>query len=350
MSEVQVNGRRRPTQADVAAEAGVSQAAVSIVLSGSPTTRITEETRERVLTVAQQLGYSPNPAARSLAGGRTYLLGFHTFEAVFPTDQRDFYFPFLLGVEREATKSGYDVLLLSPRAGGASTAGASAASRLQMADGCVVLGRHVDRELLADLSRRQFPVVLIGRREIDGVDLAYVGVDYEAATRVLVRDVVGRGHRRLGYVGEPGGGEQSDDRVRGYLQAVEQLLGNDSGSVKHSAPLTDEQLNRWVAERHISAIFVEPGEDDRNVHALEAAADRLGYRIPEDISVVVVGDPEFSHTTRTDWQRFEIPRELIARRAVQLLVEILDGVQGSRQLLVAPSVVHGGTVADRGHS
>src|SRR5262245_48484111 len=109
---------RRPTQADIARLAGVSQATVSVVLNGRDSdVRISPATRERVLTVIREWGYVANPSARSLAGGRNRIIGVHTFEPVFPTTSVDFYFPFLLGMEQEAADLGYDLLLFTSAGG-----------------------------------------------------------------------------------------------------------------------------------------------------------------------------------------------------------------------------------------
>lgn len=342
---ISIRPRRRPTQTDIAKLAGVSQATVSLVLNEGDSTRIPDDTKDRVLKAAAELGYAPNPAARSLVGGRNYLLGFHTFENVFPADQSDFYFPFLLGVEREATRQGYDLLLFSPESRGSrrSSAAGGAPSRLWLADGCVLLGRHIDRQVLSEIVRNDFPVVFIGRRELPDADLAYVGVDYERATRRLVERLIGLGHRVLGYIGEPGGGEQSQDRLSGYFDSIAHLPEPER-SLKHSKPLTDEELARWI-DRGVTAVLVEPGEDDANVAALEASAARLGIDIPEQLSVAVLGDPAFTSTTRRDWTRFAVPRELVAERAVQMLVALLDGHAVERHVVVDAVEEPGGTIA-----
>ncbi len=335
--------RRRPTQVDVARQAGVSQATVSQLLNetvDSPA-RISATTRERILEAVGELGYSANPVAQSLKGGRNFLLGFHTFENVFPADQHDFYFPFLLGVEAEAADRGFDLLLFSPGVATATRV-ARPARRLLMADGSILLGRHVDREALADLARADFPFVFIGRREIPGVEISYVGADYASATEEVIERLVDLGHRRFGYIGEPGGGEQSEDRLAGYWRGVD-AAGAREGSVKHSAPLTTDELRRWV-ERGITAVVVEPGDDDTNVAALEAAAAGNGIRIPEDLSVAVLGDPTFTATTR-DWTRFAIPRLEMGRAAVQLLLGLIEGEREHQHQLLECRMIVTPTIA-----
>lgn len=110
-------GRRaRPRQAEVARLAGVSQATVSLVLSGRDLATgrpISAETRAKVLDAAHSLGYVPDPAASRLAAARNNLLGVFSFTATFPTDVRHSYYPFLVGVEQEAAAQGYDLVLFT---------------------------------------------------------------------------------------------------------------------------------------------------------------------------------------------------------------------------------------------
>lgn len=330
---------------DVARNAGVSQATVSQVLNESPEhpSRVSAETRQRILAAAERLGYAANPVAQSLKGGRNFLLGFHTFERVFPTDQTDFYFAFLLGVESEATSQGYDLLLVSPSADGRD-GGTRRSGRLRVADGCVLLGRHIDRDELAHLARDNYPFVCIGRREVPGVEVAYVGADYAAATKIEVVDLATRGHRAIGYIGEPGGGEQSEDRLAGFWSGVGDAGLDESGCPKHGAPLTPVELKRWVIDRGVTAVLVEPGDDDSNSAALERVAAEVGLRIPEDLSVVVLGDPPQVQST-LEWTGYSVPAAEIGRESVRLLVDLLDGDDPARQVTVPCERVVGATVA-----
>jgi transcriptional regulator with XRE-family HTH domain len=93
---------RRVRQSDIAKLAGVSQTTVSLVLSGNPAGGgLPEETRRRVLETADRLGYVPDPAARRLAAGRSFLIGLHTFTATFPVDLRSSYYPSWSGSRRK---------------------------------------------------------------------------------------------------------------------------------------------------------------------------------------------------------------------------------------------------------
>ncbi|MEV0040255.1 LacI family DNA-binding transcriptional regulator, partial [Streptomyces sp. NPDC050804] len=209
----------RPRQAEVARLAGVSQATVSLVLGGKKQgAAISEETRRKVLEAASSLGYVPDPAARSLAAGSNDLLGVFSFTATFPTDVQHSYYPFLVGVEREAAARGYDLVLFTGSStGGAGATGPEALSRVRLADGCLFLGRHAPARELRRLVDDGFPVVHIGRRdELEG--LAWVGADYVSASREVVAHLAGLGHRRIVLVREDDEAPASTDRERGFLE------------------------------------------------------------------------------------------------------------------------------------
>jgi DNA-binding LacI/PurR family transcriptional regulator len=144
-----------------------------------------------VLETADRLGYVPDPAARRLHAGRSFLIGLHTFTATFPVDLRSSYYPFLVGIEEEAAAKGYDLLFSGLSGSGAAAGRESALSRLQLADGGILIGRHPSVSDVGQLLDDVFPLVYIGRRDQFGDRLPYVGADYVRAAA----DLVGRLHR-----------------------------------------------------------------------------------------------------------------------------------------------------------
>ncbi|WP_110945412.1 LacI family DNA-binding transcriptional regulator [Streptomyces avicenniae] len=343
--------RRRPTQVDIARHAGVSQATVSLVISGGAASdQIPEPTRLAVLAAARQLGYSANVAARSLKGGRNRLLGLYTFEPVFPTDQRDFYYPFLLGVEEETAAQGYDLLLFSSvTSAGDRSIYAGGANRLKIADGCVLLGRSVRRAELAALIREDFPFVFIGRREVDDGELSYVAADYVTATADLVAALVRLGHRRILHLRAPGDSEPTRDRESGYRRGIAEAgLPADHVLIEtltDPADLSADHLRAWADRHGATALLVEPTEDTRLVEALEDAARSGGLRFPDDLSLALLGDPPSWTPELRDWTRYSLPRARMAREAVGLLIELLDDpASAPRQLSVPCAFVAGDTI------
>ncbi|CAM3614950.1 LacI family DNA-binding transcriptional regulator [Deinococcus frigens] len=329
--------RKRPTQREVAGLAGVSQAAVSQVLNGGQSgVRIPDATRQRVLDAMQHLGYVPNVAAQRLAGGRNRILGVFTYESVFPSSRRDFFNPFLEGIEQEAAVLDCDLLLHTRPAPGHLNTGRSNTgysntghtkplspqghSRLRLADGTIMLGLP-DQEQRADLTRlisEGHPTVFIGRRELPGVLLPYVTARYAAATAHALRALVQRGHRRTLYVGAAQRHESALDRERGYLEAVAdlgisgQVLRLDDGT-PHMEIMLDQQIT--------GILF----ENERLADMWLSAAAHLGLQCPQDFGFALLGDPLYGAELPEGWAHSRIPRQEMGRQAVRLLETVLQG-------------------------
>ncbi|GMA90355.1 LacI family DNA-binding transcriptional regulator [Homoserinibacter gongjuensis] len=331
-------GSRRPTQVEIARLAGVSQATVSTVVNGNGA-QVSEEKRQRVLDAIAQLGYSVNPMARGLRGGGNRILGLYTFESVFPVSERDFYFPFLLGVEAEAALLGYDMLLFtSAGVSGERSVYAGGSNRLLKADGCVLLGRHLARDDLARLTREDFPFVFIGRREVDGVELSYVGADYAAATSSMVRRLAAMGHRRILLLKQSNGDEPSADREAGHRDGLAEA-GLAYGPelvhvISENAEVDAELMRSWI-DAGVTAILVEPSESAGLAEAIERAAEQAGIHIPGDCSVVFLGEAPAPTATRI-WTSFALPRTEMGREAVQMLVRLLEEPGADAQQVLLP--------------
>lgn len=323
---------RRITQKDVAARAGVSQAIVSQVLNDrSGNIRLNQQTRERVLEAMRELGYSPNLAAQNLAGGLSRLMGVFTFESVFPTDQRDFYYPFLEGIEEEAVRCDFDLLLHTRTVDqGRRSVVRGGVNRLLIADGTLFLGfldlQH--RVELATVVAQGHPCVFIGRRELPGPGLSYVTADYTQATQQLVEQLLALGHRRLAYLAQDSDQESSIDRRAGYLALdLSPIYSMARGAY------TLEVLRQLIHEG-ITALVLE---NDHFARKTIEYAQQLGLQLPHDLSFVVLGDPlEPSEGPVPEWTSFVIPRKAMGRAAVSLLADQLQGQAPSPQQIWLP--------------
>ena len=316
--------------------AGVSQTTVSMVLNNRTDTevRIAAETRERVLRVIRETGYVADPAARRLAERRNRIIGVFTYEAVFPSAGADFYHPFLLGIEERAEDAGCDLLLFTSAkaAPGERRRIFNAESRVRLADGCLLLGRTVDRDDLARLLAEGIPFVSIGRRDDAGGPVPYVGVDYPAAARALVERARALGHTRLAYAGCGDGGESRSDRMRGFRDAA----GPEALHLPVEATAHPRILDELTAAG-VTAVFVEEPADGT---ALAEAAAARGLEVPGDLSILVLGTPD----RQPGFSGFRIPRRETGRRAVELLNDVLER-GGTPQELLPCEPVEGTTLA-----
>lgn len=319
-------GRRYRIE-DVAKYAGVSKSAVSAVLNNrvGDGIRVSEETQQKIRDAMQTLGYVPSLAARNLARGRNNLLAVFTFEAIFPIDSRNFYYPFLMGIEEEAAQQGYD-LMLATAARDPESRGRiyrKGANRLQLADGGVLLGQSPDKQEIAQLLEDRFPFVYVGRRDSLHDTISYAAADYAEATQTLTTHLFEHQHRRLAYLGSTLQNEASQDRYEGFVRAHNVAdVAFDPRLLWRGTPetFTVEDFQTFL-NRDATAFVIE--NDQIALRILDIAA-QLGKQCPRDFSLVVLGDPLSMVENHYTWTTFKIPRREMGREAVRLLIHMLS--------------------------
>ncbi|CAI6059040.1 LacI family DNA-binding transcriptional regulator [Cohnella sp. JJ-181] len=193
---------------DIASAAGVSISTVSYALNGSD--RITKETADRIQSIADELGYVPNRAARMLKKRETMLVG------VFLTDfSGNFYGDLLFGLKEELNRRDYDLIVCSGRR----------SHRMipeRTFDGAIILdATFADAELLGYADRGHKLVVL--DRELDHPNVNQVLLDNKAGATLAVEHLLGRGLRRICAIGGPESAYDARQRMRAVRQAVERV-------------------------------------------------------------------------------------------------------------------------------
>jgi DNA-binding LacI/PurR family transcriptional regulator len=329
---------KRLTQKDIAQLAGVSQATVSLVLNGAPAaqSRIPAETRERVEKVIRDTGYVADPVARRMVKGLNRILGVFTYEPAFPSEQADFFTPFLFGIEEAAQALGYDLLLLTGAGSPRRIFGDNV--RLRLADGCVILGRKFDSTELARLVAGDFPFVAVGRRDDAGGPVPYVGGDYAPATAALVERARNLGHTRLAYVGLSEGAESTVDRWYGFSRAVGDAELVTTLFAVDRPP--GETLDVLLSSGATCVFFTELADAMR----VEAVARQRGLSVPGDLSIVVLGNHIRAAEPGRRFTSFAIPREAMARAATEMLVRRVENDAPIEQLLLPCEPVEGETL------
>ncbi|MCO8269681.1 LacI family transcriptional regulator [Actinoplanes sp. TRM 88003] len=255
----------------VAQLAGVSIATVSRALRDSEL--VTAETRERVQAAARQLNFTPSRPARSLAEGRHAANGI-----VFPDLVGPYYAEVVLGYEAAAAASGSSVLILATN--GRRDAAAAVRDLAGRVDGLTVMGRTVDDEVVAGIAGTGLPVVLLARDPVDGVDTVRAG--NTGTARALAEHLVGHGHRRLTFLGDP---DDSPDVAGRYAGVRAGAKGARLTLVRGKG--LDLESGRRAAAPLLTADKPDAvicANDEVALGVLLAAAD-LGLRVPEDLAV-----------------------------------------------------------------
>lgn len=325
---------RAPRQADIARLVGVSQTTVSAVINGlSEQYGIAEETRQRVITTARDLGYAPNRTARRLRGKRSQLLGVHTFEPVFPVSASDFYHGFLVGIEEQAVDEAYDLVLFT------STEGSDrrrlifrdGVNTLDIADGSILLGVEFGSDELARLTASGYPFVHIGRRKVEGHDLSYVGIDYQAGVSEVVQRLVALDHGVIAYLAEPVSIQPMLDRRSGYELGC-RLTGIKPRAIDE-IEVADLTVG-WLRSARAGGVSAVVTESVGLAERLRTLAGQDGIAVPGDLSIVVLNDAPDPVQTRETWSAISIPRREAGRAAVRLLVAILGGEDVNNHVLL----------------
>ena len=173
----------------MAREAGVSTATVSHVING--TKYVTDDTRKRVLDAVERCEYHPNAHARSLASGRSNMIG------LLISDISNPFFPEVVkSIESAAFERGYNVILLNTNYDPERAADyVRRLSELKMA-GVALMTSELDSDLFHEITRRQVSVVF-DSHDLAGERMSNICVDYAAGIEEAVRHLVSLGHRRI---------------------------------------------------------------------------------------------------------------------------------------------------------
>ena len=316
--------RKRPTQADVARAAGVSQATVSQVLNNSALFAVPEETRRRVLAAVEALGYVPDHTARSLRTRKTY-----TIACIIPDIANPFYPAFARGVQDVAEQRGYDLIMYSTDGVAEKEQKCLRSIQQGRADGVIVVLFGLTARSLFPLLETSVAVVrLEATRKASGLlPLDNLFVDNVIGARRAVEHLIGRGHRRIGLI--TGGPEAPPRQSRGagYRQALEGAGIAPDIALERSGDFRAEggyacAVDLLSMPEPPTAIFAA---NDMMAMGVLAAARARGRRVPQELAVVGFDDiPTASLTNPALTTVAQFPDQL-GQRAAEMLFERLDG-------------------------
>lgn len=316
---------KRPTLADVAARAGLSKTAASLILNDRPGSRLAPDSVERVRAAARELGYRPNPAAKALLTGKTKTIGFISDQVTVTR----FASAMIRGALDVAAANNHTVLIAETGADLDQDASALNAIVDRRADG-VIFGMMGAREIEIPEIPGGLPVVLLNGRTTS--QAASVLPDeyragYEVAT-VLLKS----GHTRIGLIGDYPEAT-SDPRIS---IAVGQRFAGIAAALKDFGVelVVRESVHPWeprfgfAATAHllssaprVTAIICL---NDRLAFGAYQALQEAGLRIPEDMSVVSFDDDEIAAYLRPGLTTARLPYEEMGRQAVELVLGIRD--------------------------
>jgi DNA-binding LacI/PurR family transcriptional regulator len=331
----------RKTIGDIAKAAGVSKGAVSYALNGKP--GVSDVTRQRILAIAQELGWHPSSAARALSDGRTGVLGLIVDRPARTLGIESFFMQLISGIE--ATLSARDVGLLLQVTNDQQRE--MAAYRQWWAqrrvDGVILVDLRRDDPRVGLLEQLRMPCIVIGGPEGLG-SLPGVWSDDGAAITAVVEYLAALGHQRIARVAGLPDLYHTALRDRGVAAAASRL-GLDVTTVY--ADYTGEdgaRATRGLLSRRPAPTALIYDNDVMAVAGV-AVAHEMGVRIPHDVSVVAWDDSPLCQLVHP--QLSAVNRDIAAygAHAAARLLEIVDGTPAASLQDPTPQLVPRGSTA-----
>jgi len=314
---------------DIAKTASVSNSTVSRALRNSPL--VNRETGELIRRIAENAGYRPSAAARSLVTRRTNTIG------VVVTNISD---PFVAGVvggiEDAAEQRGFSVFLANSNAEPAREKRVVRSFEERRVDGIIVTSSRVGALHVPMLSQMEVPIVLLNNQHPSEAAHS-VMIDNEGGSFAATSHLTGLGHKRIGYIGDRFGHQSDAERYTGYCRALEAAgLGADPELAQRG---DGKPEGARVALARLLALASPPTAvfcyNDMSALGAMHEARNAGLNVPEDLSLVGFDDLYISQYLNPPLTTVRQPMAEMGRLAAETLLQLL-AQKKSIQVLKVP--------------
>jgi len=321
---------------DVARAAGVSVATVSRVMNGH--SNVTAATRARIVSVMQELRYSPHGAAQSLVTRKT-----HTVGVLLPDMHGEFFSELIRGIDSTARMHGLHLLLSSSHDNLSDTIAALKAMRGRV-DGLLIMSPTATAQFYAEHLSASLPAVLINAAA-GSAPHARVTIDNYGGAVQMVRHLHRSGRQRIAFLAGPVDNRDAAERLRGFRETMHLLRPESKplvvqGDFNEPSGFRAGQQIVALAERP-DAVFAA---NDMMAIGCLLALTEAGVRVPEDIAVVGYDDIPTARFVRPALTTIMVPIADLGTVALERLVGAMEGsdrveVPGQETLLRTQLVV-----------
>jgi LacI family transcriptional regulator len=329
------------TARDVANEAGVSLTTVSRCFALED--KVSSKTLKKVLAVANELGYSPNIAARALASRRSRLIGLMVDDFNDPENLDLFRF-----VSSEAQKRNFHAILLNTyRERSEAGTGSIEAALLQQVDGLLVTASHLSDEMIASCAAQDKRVVIVGRKSGDP-DFSSVYCDNEDGASQVADYLFAQGVQRPAFIGANPKATVTQERRLGFVQRIEQLYGFQP--IVREVSL-NEYSKGYAAGLEMQGLPKPPdgyfcGSDLLAIGLLDALQTNNAEDQGPSALVVGFGNTMLSRLSRYRLASVALPMEDMVRTATSHLIDTLGDAMTGPESIVFPCKL---TTSDEPH-
>ncbi len=303
---------------DVAAQAGVSYGTVSRVINNHP--HVKADTRTRVLEAMEQLGFVVNRQARSLAGGKSSVIG-----VLVPDLGTSYIGEIMRGIDAELGLVGYDLMLYTTHRTPAKESDYVANLARGVVDGLLIVLPRNPADYIGLLTAHKFPFVLIDHQGT-GKECPAVGATNWQGAYNATEYLLSLGHRRIGFITGSMDLGAAVDRLEGYKAALRtHHLPYEAGLVYEGNFFQPEGYTGALTLLDLptppTAFFAS--NDVMAMGVMDAVRSR-GLRIPEDISIIGFDDIPQAALVRPALTTVHQPLEQMGRMATQMLLDMLQ--------------------------
>ncbi|MCK6579238.1 MAG: LacI family transcriptional regulator [Anaerolineae bacterium] len=311
--------KHRATIKDVARASGLSSATVSRVLSGYEFVK--DGTRSRVMEAVEQLGYVASLPARSLAGGRSRIIGL-----LVPNLDNGYVGTITQGIDKALSSANCDlVLYTSHRQPSKETYYVNAITN-GITEGLLLIAPQFTSTYLAALRERDFPYVLIDQADPTGNSGVVEATNYQGAyeaTRYLCK----LGHTRIAFIAGALKVHSAAERLRGYKAALAEC--GIPSSKKLILDGDYQQQGGYEATKHVLSNVDPPptavfASNDISAFGAMDAAREHGFSIPDDISIVGFDDVPQTSLVYPKLTTVRQPLEQMGQAAAEMLLERIE--------------------------
>lgn len=329
-----------PTIIDIAKKAGVSKSTVSRVLSGNGSCK--RETKEKILSVAQELNYKANRLAKAMVTKKTGIIGVIIYRKHTPMIAHPFYGPILDAIAVETKKAGYSILMM---ADDEVTPDSSDQLIQHQVDGLILLS-HVPEELICEFRRTSIPFVLVNNTTIVKDTNYIVNDDYLGAYDAAMH-LISKGYSNIAYISGPL--EHRSYRLR--WEGFQAALAYKGFEIKpYHRYIGDSVLEGGMEGVHLllkqedcpDAIFAS---NDMMAIGVLQVLHSMNLKIPKDIAVMGFDDIEFARLTTPPLTTVQVDKKQMGSMAVKKLLSMLKGesLENSKVILPAKLVIRQST-------
>ncbi|AGB40801.1 transcriptional regulator [Halobacteroides halobius DSM 5150] len=321
---------------EIAKLADVSKSTVSRVINDSE--HVSDEARKKVQQVIEETGYIPNSLAKDLQRNKTNTIG-----VILPKINTSTFSSAVEGISDTMHENGYNILLTNTRLNTKEEINHLKLLKEKRVRGILFFATEVTKEHIETLERIDIPVVILGQDTSDILDFPCVIHDDFVSAQNIVGYLVAHGHKNIGYIG-----------VEEYDIAVGQLRkkGYEAVLTENNLEINEEQIYKdgFSMESGYKGMLEIINNSQKLPTAIFAATDRLaigaikclkdkGYQVPEDVSIVGIGDSDISPLITPELTTVRYDHLQAGAKASQILLNYINKQEVTEKLVMNSQII-----------